>query len=300
MTKATSTKNRRGYGPFATAAAIYALGVVAFSAWSYFEHRAMLLAHIDESMFNATHATEQIIGSIFIECAVTTESVHQPGYLTNQSKLNRFAEACNLDVIGAVAIKGTNLWTIIGGVDRNGIIPPVETQFKEPIQTEKMAEILRSIAASGNGNTLVQSLRLAEYGTLRVAVRYEPIGAETGYAVVVARNIGYMEGLMQAQIASKIANGLFLLVMAYPLIALYNRARVTSSKKLAALNERLQQDVETGKKREIELQDAIHDLERFNSVAVGREGRIIELKAEVNALLKQAKRSKRYNVDRKK
>ena len=143
----------------------------------------------------------------------------------------------------------------------------------------------------------MQSLRHEKYGCLRVAVRYEPIGSQSGYALVVARNIDYMDGLMRSQVFLKLANGVFLLVMAFPLIASYTRARAKSSRELAALNEHLQQDVEMQKKREEELKDAIHDLERFNSVAVGREGRIIELKAEVNTLLEQANRTKRYKGD---
>ena len=297
MAKTTPIKKHRAYGLFAIAAAIYTLGVVAFSTWSYFEHRAILLAHIDESLINATHATEQIIGRIFIECAVEFETVHEPGHAANQAELDRFAEACRFDAIGAIAIKGTNLWPLVVGIDRNGTHHPAKALFQSPIQSGELAAILRSVATPGNDRVRMQSLRHEKYGSLRVAVRYEPIGAQSGYALVVARNIGYMDGLMRAQVFHKIANGLFLLAMAYPLIALYNRARAKSSKQLATLNERLQQDVEIQRKREVELKDAIHDLERFNAVAVGREGRIIELKAEVNTLLEQANRTKRYKGD---
>lgn len=298
MAKTTPIKKRRAYGLFVVAAAIYTLGVVAFSTWSYFGHRAILLAHIDESLINATRATEQIIGRIFIECAVEFETVHEPGHAANQAELDRFAEACRFDAIGAMAIKGTNLWPLVVGIDRNKTSRPAKALFQAPILSGELAAILRSVATPGNDRIRMQSLRHEKYGSLRVAVRYEPIGTQSGYALVVARNIGYMEDLMRAQVFRKIANGVFLLVMAFPLIALYTRARMKSSRELAALNEHLQKDVEMQKKREAELKDAIHDLERFTSVAVGREGRIIELKAEVNTLLDQANRTKRYNIDR--
>lgn len=89
---------------------------------------------------------------------------------------------------------------------------------------------------------------------------------------------------------------LFLVVMAFPLIALYHRARVRTSQRLKELNARLRRDYDELKLRETELQDAIRDLERFNAAASGREDRIIELKAEVNALLEKMNQPNRYNI----
>lgn len=92
-----------------------------------------------------------------------------------------------------------------------------------------------------------------------------------------------------------IIQGFILLALAVPLIAMSNRAQAKTSMKLARLNDRMQQDMTKLTLQEAELKDAIKDLERFNAVAVGRENRIIELKAEVNALLQQQQEQKRYN-----
>lgn len=89
---------------------------------------------------------------------------------------------------------------------------------------------------------------------------------------------------------------LFLLIMPIPLIALYHRARSHTSRKEVQLNEKLESDFRTLKKHEAELQDAILDLERFNALATGREERILELKIEVNALLMELNRPKRYET----
>jgi septal ring factor EnvC (AmiA/AmiB activator) len=85
--------------------------------------------------------------------------------------------------------------------------------------------------------------------------------------------------------------------MVVPLITLYNRAQTQTSKQLNTLNKKLQQEIEIQKTKELDLRDAIHDLERFTALSVGREERVIELKAEVNALLKQAKHPPRYAVE---
>ncbi len=86
----------------------------------------------------------------------------------------------------------------------------------------------------------------------------------------------------------------FLLVMAIPLILLFHRARTYSIHQVEELNAELQRDYEKLKKHEDELEDAIADLERFNAVTTGREERIIELKTEVNTLLEELNRPKRY------
>ena len=94
------------------------------------------------------------------------------------------------------------------------------------------------------------------------------------------------------------AAGILLLILAIPLVVLYNRAQERASKELAALNERLEQKVEVQQDHEEELKEAISDLERFTAVSAGRESRIIELKSEVNILLGELNRDKRYNIDK--
>ena len=90
----------------------------------------------------------------------------------------------------------------------------------------------------------------------------------------------------------------FLILMAMPLVLLYRQGRQAVKKDLEQLNTLLQQEIELQKVREVELKDAIHDLERFNAVSVGRETRIIELKAEVNNLLADLNRNNLYKIGR--
>lgn len=89
---------------------------------------------------------------------------------------------------------------------------------------------------------------------------------------------------------------LFLLAMAFPLIVSYHRAKVSSINDMAELNRKLEQDCRKLRKRETELEQAIQDLERFNALATGREERIMELKSEVNNLLREMDRPNRYTT----
>lgn len=103
--------------------------------------------------------------------------------------------------------------------------------------------------------------------------------------------------LLRRLAAYKVVTGIFLLAMAIPLAVLSNRVPLKASRKLEELNLRLQQKIEFQNIREKELNSAINDLKRLNAVSIGREGRMLELKGEVNELLEQLHQHKRYNTD---
>lgn len=292
----TTGRKRHGFGLFGMAAAIYTAGVIAFSIWSYFQQRTNLLAEVDQSLIHATHATEQILGNIFITCAVETEASYELGYASNQKDLNRFADDCDFDVLGAIGHRGTKQWKLICGGKQNETLPSDDSCIHELFRT-KLFSMVGVLAKSENGTIRMQTVELGEYGELRVAIRYRPISTDAGYAIVVARSTHDVNHLIRALAMRAVGMGMLLYAMAFPLIVLYHCAQARSSQETADLNTLLQQDFSKLKERETELEDAIHDLERFNAVAIGRESRIIELKAEVNTLLEQMKQHKRYNVD---
>lgn len=292
----TTESKQKGYGLFALTAAIYTAGVIAFSVWSFFQQRANILAQVDRSLVNATHATEQILGNIFIECTVETETIYELGYAANQENLNRFADDCHFDFLGAVGRKGAKVWWLIAGGEENENCPAIPACLHDPLCPE-LSSLVRTVASSEKESVRMQTVGRGEHGELRVATRYHPMSTDTGYVILVARSTRNVNDLIHTLAIRTMGIGTFLLAMAFPLIVLYNRTQAKSARETDKLNARLQQDVSKQKEREAELEDAICDLERFNNVAVGRETRIIELKAEVNTLLEQMNRQKRYTID---
>jgi len=115
----TTGREQKSHGLFAFAAILYTAGVVVFSVWSFFQQRTNLLAQVDRALVNATHATEQILGNIFIECAVETETTQGLGLVVNQEKLNRFANNCHFDLLGICGRKGEKIWEIVDGGEKN-------------------------------------------------------------------------------------------------------------------------------------------------------------------------------------
>jgi hypothetical protein len=223
----------RTYGAFAISAAIYASGVLAFSAWSYHQHRAIIMTHVDQSLFNAAYATEQILSRDFIErMADPREAMREEGYATQQARLDQLADDCRFEVLGAAVRQGTKTWWLVAGAGGNGPSPRSEMHYGNPLQPG-LAAIILDLASSDRKDVHVQNLAHDDFGRLRMAVLYRAISADTGYALLVARNTSYVNGLMHAQAIRTLANGLFLLVMAYPMIALYNRARARAAREPA-------------------------------------------------------------------
>lgn len=287
---------RKYYVLFVLAAVIYTAGVVAFSFWSYLQQCSHLLAEDDQTLINATHATEQILGSLFIACAVETETPYEIGYAANQANLNRFANNCQFDLLGALGHKGSKTWTLIAGGKQKKTHTPDASDLHDLLQANLSAAV-KALADSGDSPIQMHTLEVEEYGKLRIAIHYHAISTDKGYAVLVAHSTHDVDQHIDALILRTVAIALFLHIMAFPLIILFNRAHAKTTEETENLNIELQQDVIRQKAREAELEDAILDLERFNAVALGRENRIIELKGEVNILLAQDNRQKRYTVD---
>ena len=296
MTKTTEGRRKGYYGLFGLAATIYTAGVITFAGWSYFQQRNNLLVQIDQSLIHATHATEQILGAVFIECAVKTDTPFESGHAHSLRNLNRFATDCHFGVLGSVAYKEGRQWELItGGPDHVSLSDP-SPNLKELLGS-RLPPIISDMAQGESGTICIQTLDLESRDEIRIAVRYNAVSDSAGYAVFVARSMEEVNHLIRNLALRSVGIGIILYVMAFPLIVLYNLAQAKSSRESTELHERLQKDYATLKERETELEDAIHDLERFNTVALGRENRIIELKAEVNTLLEQMKQQKRYTID---
>ncbi|VGO17662.1 hypothetical protein PDESU_06263 [Pontiella desulfatans] len=282
---------------FAFSATAYVAGVVAFSTWSYVENRETLLRDIDENLANGAFAIREILGNDYTQSLELVGSPDSAAYRALQKQLGRFANNGGFNVVGAVVRKSPGSYSLIAGTaDKE---PGLDATKAVDAVPHNIRELVLDLATASDehGLTLLTTDH-SRYGRLRIAAFYKGTTNGTGIAYMVARKVDHANSMLREQAIRKAASGLFLLLMAVPLVLLYNQAQLRASKELAVLNSQLKQDVEGRKERESELQDAIHDLERFNAVTAGRENRIIELKAEVNELLQQVNRPQRYNIDK--
>ena len=285
-------------GRFAIAAAIYAAGVVAFTLWTYYTHRTTLLDHFDTSLKNAAYAAREIVGDDYAEDLLLVGSTNSPAYATCQKQLGRFAHNCRLSAVGAAARKGSQAFSLVAGSGGGGAIPVDDIKLGAPLPGTMAAMVLDIASATDTPGVAFVTTDHPAYGALRVAAIYRGKPDGTGLAFIVAKEMGSLHARLKKQAIDEIASGALLLLLAIPLVVLYNSAQRRASMKLAELNKRLEQDVESQKSYAEELKDAIRDLERFNAVTTGREMRIIELKGEVNELCGQLNRTKRYNIDK--
>ncbi|VGO22007.1 hypothetical protein [Pontiella sulfatireligans] len=286
---------KRPYGPFALAAGAYVCGVVAFSLWSYQQQKNGLMGQAGRLLTNAAYAADELIGKDYAAQLTAQDLSGTETYAACQKKLNRLAKKSGLTGLGQAVKQSGETYALVYGHGSSGTVI-TEIRYRTPLSPGLRSMVLELAGQRAQAET-VQSYDHPEFGRLLAFVQYRPVGGDSGQVLFAIQDAGRLNKLLLAAAVQKSVAGVFLLVMIFPLVALYNRTKGKAAKKLAKLNALLQYDVETRKHREHELKDAIADLERFNAVAVGREDRIIQLKGEVNTLLEQLKQEKRYNVD---
>jgi hypothetical protein len=270
---------------------LYTAGVIGFSLWSYSQQRAGILAQADLLIIHSTHAVDQILRDTFTGCLISAEAPDPARWADLQKNLNRFADDCRFDLVGAVGFRDGKPCHAVYGGRRESTISAAERLTSNP------HEFFNLRTDSLDGSVHMDTVESDAYGPIRMAVSYRAVTDRVGYAIQICNSARSVHESLSALAIRTAAIAVFLCAMAVPLIMFYNLAQARSARRTAELNARLQEDYIKLKEREGELQDAIRDLERFNAVAIGREGRIIELKAEVNALLGQMQQDKRYQVD---
>jgi hypothetical protein len=291
-------KVKRRLGRFALAAMIYVAGVVAFSYWSFTAQRKLMLQTVDKSLSDAAFAVREILGDDYSESLATVGNTNSAVYATRQKQLGRYAKNSALTAVGAAARNQSGTYSIIAGTaDRHDSSQkPVASDAVLP---STLAEMVLDMASAANDHGMVfLTFDHPLYGRLRVAAYYKGQTDGTSLAYLVTKEVDSVNVRIRQQATGKAASGCLLLALAIPLVLLYNTAQHRASKELTQLNAQLREDVTGQKARELELKDAIRDLKRFNAVSAGREIRIIELKGEVNALLIQMNKQKRYNIDK--
>lgn len=277
------------YGSFALAAAAYAAGVLIFSAWSYTAHRGELLGFMDKSLLDTAFSVREIVAPE-MNCCLHPEN---PEALTEQ--LRRTAQRGQFAGIGTAVIRDAHTDLLFAGPEAenagNGLAYP---ELEHSLEQE-----LIKLAGNCRDDALLFTLKCPRQGPIRAAAVFTA-GKEPGNGAVylALQHSSVIEQELADQMLRLTAAGAGLLILAVPLIILFSRSQKETASNLAEMNEHLQHDMELQKSREQELKDAISDLERFSSVAAGRESRIIELKSEVNELLEELSRDKRYNIDK--
>ena len=286
------TAKARGYTPFVLAA-IYTGGVVMFSVGQYLKERTHILEHQDAVILHAAHAADEFLQDTLTDSLLKAGSLEPASWIDVQAHLNRFADACRFDLVGAAGFSGGELRRAVFGSRHHA------AGSSDPVFIENLLRPMLSSPdrLSADGIIRLETAEAEPFGRVRMAYRYRSITADSGYAILVFRSTAPTSRLLNLLAWRTAGIGIALYVMVFPLIILYHFAQKRSSRQSAELNARLQEDFIKLKERESELEDAIGDLERFNAVAIGRESRIIELKAEVNTLLEEMNREKRYHID---
>ncbi len=284
-------KPHKRYRGFILAATAYVTGAFLFSVWSYTSHRSERLAFIDKSLLDTAVATREIVRPELISFA-SDHPIHDETLSTDiQSRLMRLVRNGRFTSIGVAHVHPNQIELMMTGWGEGD-------ELHEESINEHLEHELANLSKGGQHEISLFTMTNLPQGSVRVAVAYDAKNEHQGTAYIVVQHSSMIKEELGVPMLGLTAAGMGLLILAIPLIPLLNRSNKVNSTNLSVMNDQLQHDMNQQKSREDELKDAIRDLERFNAVSAGRESRIIELKAEVNDLLEQLNRTKRYNIDR--
>ncbi len=285
---------KRHYGRYALATAIFIIGVVCFCVWSYINHRQDVMEKIDSALVHAAYAARELVEDGNVENLILIDGSYAPDYVKHQNKLGRLAQESGLALLGAAAHENGETYALIAESGNPEIIPVGDIRYGDALPLRVKRNVL-NLARSSEQGTALLNINHLNYGLFRMAVLYISHSDGTGHVYFAAHELESVKSLLLRHAQRETAAGLFLVIMALILVRLRNTIEKRAAEDLAVRNERLTQDLEGLRRREKELEATIHDLERFSAVATGREGRILQLKAEINNLLVQLNREKRYN-----
>lgn len=280
------------FGSFILAVAAYITGVLLFSFWAYFSHQNTRIDQMDETLLDATFSVQELLGTDGLATLLNGSAT----VYGKQQRLTRLARYGTFSSVAIISIDDKKITPLIVGLNSSPAPTAVHTN-RYPIPPDVEMALLR-LATAGTDDVNLFTSTHPEEEEIRYAIRFKAEQKGCGIAFLVAQERTMLKEELADQAWLLFAAGLGMLFLATPLISLFNRTRKTAEAELSSMNISLHHDIDQQQSREEELKDAISDLERFNAVSAGRESRIIELKAEVNELLQQLKREKRYNIDK--
>lgn len=285
-----SRKMKSHYGAFILAAAVYLAGVVSFSFWSYSFHHRSLLTHENQTLLNATISASEI------HHLKSASKNDKASYVVEKSALRRIATQGNLFDLGIIHVKQKSLHVLIA---ESCVEDPLVQKLREdqPVYSALNQAILQ-LVGEANTQPIIKTIQHPVEGEFRYVLFYKPTAVNDGFVYFSSRKNGYVEDQLNHQLFRIAVAGSIMLLLVILLVIIFRRTQRFATRDVVQMNQRLKAEIDLQKSKEAELKDAINDLERFNAVSAGRETRIIELKAEVNELLQQLNRSKRYNIDK--
>ena len=262
------------------AAIVYVAGVIALISWSYIRHHRDHIHLLEAELTGTAVALQELLHAdtqqLLADGAGQTELFRE-----RLAQLQRIADQGQLLILGVVSTADFSRQLVAqASLSSN----TVDLAFLSPLAHQHEGETAPRTAIVNH----------PELGPLHLALLVAP---EQNAVYISALDASTPHIPMSAEIVYATISGIILMALALPLAIISRTSERLLKLETEALNSRLKQDVKLQKSREKELKDAISDLERFNSVSSGRESRIIELKHEVNELLKQLGEEKRYNIE---
>lgn len=290
---------QKHYKSFRHTVAFCVIGLLAISAISYYVANQMLLKNRDHALENAVFAIQEIIVDDHAAARVLSGSTNAPAYLSYKEKLSRFLSQSREISIAGVALYKSGNEVIFLAAETNAPGYMLAENLRaalEALPAEEQQQP-RKEPASGTQPGIFH-LDFSTAGKMHAAVSF--VHMESGNTLIyyAGQPAEAFQSRQYAYLLLESAHALFSIIAIVLSIVFYTEATKAKHEGLNARNKELQEELHLLQAKEKKLRDIIRDNERFNTLTLRREERVIQLKAEVNQLLAQMQREKRYNVDK--
>lgn len=284
---------------FRLTVAICVLGILTISGLSYYIGSRTLHKNLERELENAVFAIQEISNDDNAAARVLTGSTNAPAYLVYKEKLTRFlSQRSEISTVG-IALYDNNGGKLFLVAGTNSPAHDLPEHLRSALLSHPAAEQKEPISyPDGDGAALISHLHLPDGTKVHAAAAVARIEAGSTLLYYAGQLSASLKSKQYALLLLEASKALFYIAAIMLSIVFYASATKEKLRELNACNRELEEELQHLREKEKKLREIIRDNDRFNALTLRREERIILLKSEVNQLLAQMQREKRYNVDK--
>lgn len=289
----------RHYKPFRLTVALCAAGILTISGLSCYIENQTLHKNAEHALEDAVFAIQEIVIDDDAAVRVLSGATNAPAYLFYKEKLTRFLSQSRKISFAGMIMQTSSGDTGFLAAGPNAPDHKIGEHIRAALLSLPEAEEQKNLGdPDGNTYTVTHHLHLPDAGSFHAATSLTRTEAGDVLVYYAGQELDSLRSQQFAILSIEGIKGIFCIIAVFLSVFIYSAGTKETLYELNIRNRQLEEDLQLMKNTEKKLREVIRDNERFNSLTLGREERIIQLKSEVNQLLSQMQREKRYNVNK--
>ena len=202
-------------------ALFYAVGIAAFSLWSFWSDRSAVLADIDKRLMQAAETIKYVLPPDFHDRAVEPDAIGNMEDTGNIMGLTQFAKSVDVTYLATTVPAASQAFFTANSAREQDTLDIRVRYYWEPVPAEHQAAVAYSVES---GQPFYYSSHEPS-GRFRNAVIPETSPSGNRFASIAGLDINHIDHLLIQQIPLSVLQGVFFLLLATPLMLAFNRAQ---------------------------------------------------------------------------